>query len=79
MTSDRGLIAVPGARQQYVSYLTTSELVRAIEAGEQKLLTARQQHNGEGAQLWRDILADLRAELGSRQLVIRAPEKGAEI
>jgi hypothetical protein len=56
------------ARQKYVSYLSTSELVRALEVAQDrvdgKLLTA----NPHTRLAWRGTLEDLTYELAGRQL-----------
>jgi hypothetical protein len=66
-------------RKLYVSYLTTDELARAIQEAEARMLLKRHARDKEGAHLWQDILADLRSELGGRQLELLAkPVEGTE-
>jgi hypothetical protein len=65
----QGLLSVhfcgPGARKQYVSYLTTCELSAAAARARQKLSTRLSTNRRE---LWEGILEDLLAELQGRQL-----------
>lgn len=55
-------------RQQYVSYLCTDELVRAIARVDLKLLTRPEPGGAERIKALKLIRADLLAELRRRQL-----------
>ena len=56
------------ACRSYVSYLSTSALVRAMEKASRELSTAKRAGDHELSTLWARIGEDLLEELASRQL-----------
>lgn len=56
------------ARQQYAAYLTTDELVRALEAAESKLAGKLLTGDPTTRAVWREVQRDLANELAGRQL-----------
>lgn len=68
-------------KQLWLTYLTTSELVRSLETARERIIINSQQGDREGEYLWTGIANDILQELGARQLrldVQEAAEEGAQ-
>lgn len=67
-------------KQLWLTYLSTSELVRSLETARTRVIINNQQRDREGEYLWTGIANDILQELGARQLklpVEQPPEEGA--